>query len=76
MEVPRRLPWQDLHHKRCMVFVDGENLAIRGKSLADKQEIELSSGPYYEAGSFVWLPGLPATDIIVMPPGQAGEEWT
>ena len=56
-----------------MVFVDGENLAIRGKALADKQGISISNGPYYEEGSFVWMPGQAGTDFILMPPGQGGQ---
>jgi uncharacterized LabA/DUF88 family protein len=39
-----------------MVFVDGENLAIRAKAFAASRQIDLRPGPEYEPDVFVWMP--------------------
>ena len=39
-----------------MLFVDGENLAIRAKALADKDKnLVLRLGPHYLEDVLVWL---------------------
>jgi uncharacterized LabA/DUF88 family protein len=39
-----------------MLFVDGENFAIRGKQVFDKAGIELRAGAFYLADTFLWAP--------------------
>jgi hypothetical protein len=50
----------DPYLHRWMMFVDGENLVIRAKKLADDRDIESSEGPYYNRDVFVWLPEIDA----------------
>ena len=59
-----------------MVFVDGENLAIRFKEIADKKGLTLPVGPYYEPDVFVWMPGYQGTNIVVKPPGRGGKQMS
>ena len=40
-----------------MLFVDGENLAIRGADYAKARGIKLTRGDYYEPDTFLWFPG-------------------
>jgi hypothetical protein len=44
-----------------MLFVDGENLAIQAKDEAEKRGLELVPGPHYVTDTFVWMPGISAT---------------
>ena len=44
-----------------MMFVDGENLTIRAKALAEKEDVELREGEFYLPDIFVWMPRLTAT---------------
>ncbi len=43
------------------MFVDGENLTIRGQEFAKNNGIVLQEGKYYSRNVFVWLPGNDAT---------------
>lgn len=40
-----------------MMFVDGENLTIRGQKTAKNLGIELMEGPFYQKDTFLWFPG-------------------
>jgi uncharacterized LabA/DUF88 family protein len=46
----------DPHLRRWMVFVDGENLALRAKAFAANEALNLAQGANYEPDVFVWLP--------------------
>jgi hypothetical protein len=46
----------DSYRRRWMLFVDGENLTIEGKKLADERGVTLINGEYYSPGVFVWMP--------------------
>ena len=60
----------DPHLRRWMMFVDGENLAIRAQQFAAKQSgLKLTEGTHYLKDVFVWLPGLSATDAFLNLPG-------
>jgi hypothetical protein len=48
-----------------MLFVDGENLAIRGRKVADKKGILLQEGDHYLQDVFLWFPGTTATQQTV-----------
>jgi uncharacterized LabA/DUF88 family protein len=47
-----------------MLFVDGENFAIRAKAVAAKNGLSLREGPHYLQDVFVWMPGLSATHVL------------
>ncbi len=40
---------------RWMLFVDGENVTIRGQQLAEARSVVLAEGPYYQRDGFLWL---------------------
>jgi len=42
-----------------VVFIDGENFAIRAKDFATSRALELAQGPEYEPDVFVWMPETP-----------------
>jgi uncharacterized LabA/DUF88 family protein len=48
----------DPHLLRWMLFVDGENFAIRAKAFAAARSIDLVEGENYQRDVFVWLPGV------------------
>ena len=50
-----------------MLFVDGENLAIRAAAVAKEAKLSLTEGSYYWKDVFVWLPGLTATHVLAQP---------
>jgi len=54
----------DPHLRRWMLFVDGENFAIRGKKVADAASVSLPCTKYYEPNVFLWFPGVPGTKAI------------
>lgn len=56
-----------------MLFVDGENLAIRFKELAKQKSIQLNNGPYYEEDTFVWMPGEHGLSFTAMSLGGSGK---
>jgi NYN domain len=39
-----------------MIFVDGENLTIRGQEFAKNIGLDLVRGPYWEPDTFLWIP--------------------
>jgi uncharacterized LabA/DUF88 family protein len=41
-----------------MMFVDGENLAIRGRAVADAFGFTLDEGPFFRRNVFLWLPNV------------------
>jgi len=41
-----------------MLFVDGENLTIRGQAVASEAKLALTEGDSYRRDKFLWLPGL------------------
>jgi len=46
------------YEHRWMMFVDGENLTIRGEAVAKKAAIKLEAKPdFYMPGAFLWVPG-------------------
>jgi uncharacterized LabA/DUF88 family protein len=49
-----------------MLFVDGENLAIRGRKVAEAKKIALVEGPCYMKDVFLWFPNIRATQQISM----------
>jgi uncharacterized LabA/DUF88 family protein len=51
----------DPHLRRWMLFVDGENFAIRAEKVARDKGIKLVPGPYYMPNVFAWLPGIRPT---------------
>ncbi len=53
--------------RRWMMFVDGENLAIRGKDFASTRGFDLLEGEHYLKDVFVWMPGLSATHALTQP---------
>lgn len=48
--------------KRWMMFVDGENLAIRAAKVAGSL---LVSGQHYQPNVFVWMPGVPPKVSVI-----------
>jgi uncharacterized LabA/DUF88 family protein len=50
-----------------MLFVDGENLAIRAAAVAEAGGVSLSEGTHYRKDVFVWMPGLSATHVLAQP---------
>jgi uncharacterized LabA/DUF88 family protein len=43
--------------QKWMLFVDGENFAIRAAAVADAEGIKLEEGRFYIPNVFMWLPG-------------------
>lgn len=50
-----------------MLFVDGENMAIRGSKVASEHGVTLTAGPQYMKDVFIWMPGLSATHVLAQP---------
>jgi uncharacterized LabA/DUF88 family protein len=50
-----------------MLFVDGENFAIRGAAVAKEHSLDLVTGSHYMKDVFIWLPGLSATHVLTQP---------
>jgi hypothetical protein len=48
-----------------MIFVDGENLTLRGQDVADAYGLELSPGPLWKRDVFVWIPYQEATRPLI-----------
>lgn len=53
-----------------MIFVDGENLAIRGKHFAKRNRLGLITGEWYEPDVFLWLPEKPPETVLYSLPGS------
>jgi uncharacterized LabA/DUF88 family protein len=63
VESPIPVP-SDPHLRRWMMFVDGENLAIRAAKIAPGK-FALTPGEYYQPNVFVWMPKIkPSTNWI------------
>ncbi|MDQ3442532.1 MAG: NYN domain-containing protein [Chloroflexota bacterium] len=45
----------DPHLRRWMLFVDGENVTLRGQALAESRGIVLEPGPRFKRDVFLWL---------------------
>ena len=50
----------DLHRRRWIMFVDGENFTIRGQRVADAEKITFDEGQFYRKDVFLWLPRVSA----------------
>src|SRR5882672_6406219 len=50
----------DLHRRRWMMFIDGENFTIRGQSVAAAEGLRLDEGPHYKKDVFLWMPDIRA----------------
>jgi NYN domain-containing protein len=46
---------------RWMMFVDGENLALRAKDIARASDRVLSPGPHYMPDTYIWFPNYKPT---------------
>lgn len=47
-----------------MLFVDGENLTIEGRKLADTRGIKINEGPSYLPNVYLWMPNVsPAANL-------------
>jgi uncharacterized LabA/DUF88 family protein len=44
-----------IYSREWMLFVDGENLTIRGQRLCDAQKVKPVEGAYYKRDCFLWL---------------------
>jgi uncharacterized LabA/DUF88 family protein len=42
--------------RRWMLFVDGENLTLRGQEFASKNGLTLKAGQYWKQDCFLWMP--------------------
>jgi uncharacterized LabA/DUF88 family protein len=42
--------------RRWMLFVDGENLTIRGQEFASRNSLALKAGNYWKKDCFLWMP--------------------
>lgn len=62
-DVKRDVPYGSVLDLRWMVFVDGENLAIRAKSLGEIQSLKYPEGAYYAKDTFIWIPGYQGTQF-------------
>jgi uncharacterized LabA/DUF88 family protein len=51
-----------------MMYVDGENLAIRAKEFAAQRGLTLVPGPHYLPDVFVWFPGVFANQALTNTP--------
>jgi uncharacterized LabA/DUF88 family protein len=53
----KMLSADDIHRRRWMMFVDGENLTLRAQAVAKAENITLVEGKDYKRDVFVWMPG-------------------
>jgi uncharacterized LabA/DUF88 family protein len=51
----------DPHLRRWMLFVDGENLAIRWQRVSEAKDLSLKEGEYFLKNVFAWPPTLRGT---------------
>jgi uncharacterized LabA/DUF88 family protein len=54
----------DFHRGRWMMFVDGENFAIRGQRVAKAEKLEFEEGDFFRRDAFLWLPNVKARACI------------
>jgi uncharacterized LabA/DUF88 family protein len=58
---------------RSMVFVDGENLTIRGQALASAHSLDLEVDPqFFLRNVFAWLPKYPPDNVVMNTLGARG----
>ncbi len=53
-----------LYRRRWMLFVDGENLAIRAQQFAAVNKAKLREGPHYYPDVFIWPPDRPSRQVF------------
>lgn len=53
-----------------MLFVDGENLTIRGQKVAADNTLTLKEGPYFKKDCLIWLPNVNAIQAVIASPNQ------
>jgi hypothetical protein len=58
LSIPR-ISAEDLHRRRWMMFVDGENLTARAQAVATAENVTLIEGENYKRDVFVWIPDRP-----------------
>jgi hypothetical protein len=51
---------EDIHRRRWMMFVDGENFTFRGQAVARAEGIAFDEGPFWKRDAFLWFPHVPA----------------
>lgn len=54
----------DPHLRRWMLFIDGENLTIRGQEFAKQRGITLEPGTHFCPNIYLWMPGVVATQAL------------
>jgi uncharacterized LabA/DUF88 family protein len=54
-------------NSRWMLFVDGENLTIRGQKVAEFYGLQLKEGNLWQRDAFMWLKNVPAHHFIWAP---------
>jgi NYN domain len=54
----------DLTRRRWMLFVDGENLTIRGQAVAKSRSRTLVEGTHFKRDIFLWFPSLAPAQIL------------
>jgi hypothetical protein len=59
------------HLRRWMLFVDGENLTLRGEAFAKTHGFQMRTGRFYEPGVFVWPPWVVPTASLLFNPDPA-----
>jgi len=47
-----------------MLFVDGENLTIRGQAVAKSRSRTLVEGPHFKRDIFLWFPRLAPAEVL------------
>ncbi len=56
---------RDVRLRRWMLFVDGENFALRAREFSEKNGITITPGAHYMESVFIWLPNRTATRSIL-----------
>ena len=56
---------RDVRLRRWMLFVDGENFALRAKEFCEKNGITINAGSHYMENVFIWMPKRTATRRII-----------
>lgn len=54
----------DIHRRRWMLFVDGENLATEGQKVATSRGVTLDAGPFYRPDVFLWFKRIRPSNIL------------
>jgi hypothetical protein len=48
---------EHLHQRRWMMFIDGENLVVRGQAVAKAENVTLQKGEHWMPDVYLWMPG-------------------